>query len=446
MQKPVIWTDNIEVTYNLGKSNEFKALKNITTDIVQNEYIILFGPSGCGKSTLLFSMFGILKPSTGKVFVKGDSVYDMTPEEFVHFQRKTMGIMYQQFNLIPSISVMDNVALPLIFAGVSPRKREKRAKLLLERYGIMGVAHKRPGLLSGGQQQRVSVARSLVNDPEILIADEPVGNLDAISSKAVMDTLDEINQVDKKTIVLVTHDAKHLPYAHRVYYMHYGVLKRIVPNPEKEQIRRLTPGETIVTEIEQLARIYPYDTPKMLRVKSVVNYLTQSLSFDQILRLEQVSESVIDGRMSAGIFQRILTEDYSRGGVGIKADTAREMAKKMKGVITESRDVARYRKLKKKTKVGTTNHHLVLKIRDYLVNERGFDISQLQKDRLTGIISNRISGYTRKEDFKAQIALPLEQNGVGLPKRDAHAVTRYLEKLVAQGVHGAYSKSDDGGE
>ena len=435
MQKPIIYSDNIEVTYNLGKDNEFKALKGVNVGIVAREYIILFGPSGCGKSTLLYSIFGVLKPSAGKIYVKGDSIYDYDPMEMVHFQRKTMGIMYQQFNLIASISVLDNVSLPLIFAGFSQSKREKKAMELLERFGIANVADKRPTLLSGGQQQRVSVARSLVNDPEILIADEPVGNLDSVSSKAVMDTLDQINQRDKKTIILVTHDAKHLPYAHRVYYMKDGFVDRVVANPEKPQVKKSIPGETIVTEIEQIQRIYPYDTPQMLRVKSVVNYLTQKISFDQILRLEKLAQDIIDGKMSEEIFCKVLKEDYDKGGVGINGEVSKEMAEKMVKILTQSRDVARYRKLKKKVKIGTTHHEFVQRIRDHIIEEGAAELTPLQMERLSVIIANRMSGFIKKTDFKIQLGLPLEKNGAGLDKITIHKLTRYLEKLIAQGVH-----------
>lgn len=436
MQKPIIWTDNVEITYNAGKSNEFKALQNINVEVIAQEYIILFGPSGCGKSTLLYSMFGVLPPQLGKVYVKGKSVYDLTPMELVHYQRKTMGIMYQQFNLIPSITVLDNVALPLIFAGVSSHKREKKAMQLLERFDIAHVANKRPGLLSGGQQQRVSVARSLVNDPEILIADEPVGNLDSISSKAVMDTLDQINLEDKKTILLVTHDAKHLPYAHRIFYLKDGFLDRIVPNPEKPQVKKLEPGETIITEIEQIQRIYPYDTPKMLRVKSVINYLTQSLTFDQILRLEKVSQDMIDGRIGEGVFREKLSLEYGKGGVGLKKEVSDEMAHKMRKILEQSVDVARYRKLRKRVTLDTTHHEIIQRIRAYLMIELNTHLTAMQSERLSVVIANRLAGYTKKDDFRDQIELPLEENGVGIDKHASHDLTRYLEKLIAQGVHG----------
>ena len=165
MAKPIIFGDKIEITYNLGQENEFKANKGATIEIYDQEYIILFGPSGCGKSTLLYCMFGVLAPSSGQMIVNGESIYDFEPMQMVMFQRKTMGIMYQSFNLIPSITVLDNVALPLIFDGVGVRERNDRAMELCRRFMIDNVSHKRPTLLSGGQQQRVSVDRSPVSEP-----------------------------------------------------------------------------------------------------------------------------------------------------------------------------------------------------------------------------------------------------------------------------------------
>lgn len=435
MRKPIIYTENTEITYNPGKSNEFKALKGVNVEIFPKEYIILFGPSGCGKSTLLYSMFGVLPPSAGKMYVKGDSIYDYDHMQMVHFQRKTMGIMYQSFNLINSISVLDNVALPLVFAGVPAHKRIERAQELLKRFGIDHVADKVPVNLSGGQQQRVSVARSLVNDPEILIADEPVGNLDSISAEQVMDTLEQINLRDKKTVLLVTHDAKYLPYAHRILYMKDGYVDRMVVNPEKEQIIKVRPGETIVTEIEQIARLFPYASPEELRVKSVINYLTQSISFDQITQLEKYVETMIEGRMGPGVFFELLQKDQKEGGIGLNEKEATELAQKMHNILKRSLDVRRFRKQKEKPNAIMPNEEAVSDLRDYLLEEQQlFELTEQQKSYLDGIIRNRVSGIIRKEEFKEQLSIPVEQRGVGLDMRTSHDLARYFEKLIAQGV------------
>jgi len=214
------------------------------------------------------------------VLVKNENPYKYNVKQMVHFQRSTVGIIYQSFNLIPSLSVLDNVTLPLIFAGIGRAERDRRGMQLLKRFGVDQQAHKLSTNLSGGQSQRVAVARSLVNDPEILFADEPVGNLDSLSADAVMGTLEEINMKDRKTVILVTHDAKLLPYAHRVYYLRDGQVEREVINPQKKQIKQTDPGTSVLSEIEKLARIYPYASAEELRVKSIVNFLTQDIGFD----------------------------------------------------------------------------------------------------------------------------------------------------------------------
>lgn len=433
--RSIITTQNVDVTYNAGQSNEFKALVDVTIEIAAREYIIFFGPSGCGKSTLLYSIFGVLAPTAGKVVVKGDSIYDFEPMDLVMYQRKTMGIMYQSFNLIPSLTVLDNVQLPLIFAGFPPSTRERRAMELLDRFGIAHVAHKRPALLSGGQQQRVSVARSLVNDPEILIADEPVGNLDAVSAEAVMNTLEEINQNDKKTVLLVTHDAKYLPYAHRVFYLDYGKVDRIVPNPEKRQIIKVRPGETIVTEIEQLARIYPYDTPAQLRVKSIINYLTQNLSFDQIVRLEKMTQLVIEGTLSEDQFRSILTADYERGGCGIKPEQAAEMTRRMYQVLGQSQDVVRFRRETRGVDtIDMARFELVKHIQGYMLAEYRVTPDSKLLEQLTKSVTSRVYGYITREEFHRQLRLSEEEGGGGFDIYMAADLSRYIEKLIAQGV------------
>jgi len=435
MQRPLIYTKNLDITYNLGKSNEFKALADVNIEIYPREYVILFGPSGSGKSTLLYSIFGVLRPSSGKVFVKGDSIYDYSAQEMVEYQRNRTGIMYQKFNLISSITVLDNVSLPLIFAGISPIERERRASKLLERYGITQVAHKRPTMLSGGQQQRVSVARSLVNNPEILIADEPVGNLDSISAKAVMDTLEEINERDQKTVILVTHDAKHLPYAHRVIYLKDGAVERIVSNPEKKQIKKTKSGETIVTEIEQLARLFPYASIEDLRVKSIVNYCTQDLSFDQLVRLERFTREVIQGNFDRGIFLHTLLEEYDKGGVGADVEFAQKIALKTEQILKRSHEILRYRRSGHETQsVDTSMRGIVKDITDFLLKENDLEISAIQSRRLEDSVKNRIGGFIEKEEFKEQVRSPVEKGGAGIGHHLTHEVSRYLEKLIAQGV------------
>lgn len=436
MAKPIVYVDHVEITYNLGKENEFKANKGTTLEVYDQEYIILFGPSGCGKSTLLYSIFGVLAPSAGKMYVNGESIYDYAPMEMVLFQRKTMGIMYQQFNLIPSITVLDNVALPLIFDGIGPREREIRAMDLCKRFSVDKVTNKLPTHLSGGQQQRVSAARSLVNDPQILIADEPVGNLDSITAAAVMATLDEINQRDKKTIFLVTHDAKLLPRAHRVVYMSDGHVLRVVPNPEKKQIAKMEPGSTIITEIEQVARIYPYDSPNELQAKSLTNYLTEELTFDQITKLQKLTEHVIDGKMDYPEYMQVMMRSELDNGIGIPVARASSMVEKLRQVVEQSHNVARYRRATSKDGSETyiRNSEYVNRIAEFLATQASINLAPKAKAAFEDVIKQRIGGFTRKEDFSKQLQVSVEEGGVGLHAKQAFDVTRLIEKLIALGT------------
>ncbi|HUO50780.1 MAG TPA: ABC transporter ATP-binding protein [Candidatus Paceibacterota bacterium] len=434
MAKVAIQADKLVITYNKGKSNEFNALNNINAEIYPREYIILFGPSGCGKSTLLYTILGGNVPDSGHMFVQGEDIYAYNPAEMNHYQQSIIGIVYQQFNLITSISVLDNVALPRLFMNMPPSERNERARVLLRRFGIPErLENKTPVMMSGGQQQRVAVARSLINDPQILLADEPVGNLDSISAEHVMDSFKEINTKDRKTVILVTHDAKYLPYAHRVFYMRDGILRRIVVNPEVEQIKRVKPGETIVTEIEQLARLYPYAEPIELKVKSLVNFATQSMGFAQIERIEKGVLEVLKGSMDEDLFCKYLSRPGVEGGAGMHEESSRDMAKKIFGIVKYSRAIARFRDEVSNDAMFVHQQKFVDDLLMYLREEIGFPATQEQLTLLRTAVADRISGITSADDFAERLALPPDMGGGNFDENYAALISRYLEKLIAQG-------------
>lgn len=434
MAKTAIQVDHLQITYNKGQANEYKALNNVVAEIYPREYIILFGPSGCGKSTLLYTILGGIVPVDGHMYVQGEDIYAYTPAEMNQYQRAVIGIVYQQFNLIASLNVLDNVALPMIFLNSSVADRNARAKVLLRRFGIPErVEDKRPMMMSGGQQQRVAVARALVNDPEILLADEPVGNLDSISAEHVMESFSEINERDRKTVILVTHDAKYLPYAHRVFYMRDGALRRIVVNPEKTQVKRTKPGETIVTEIEQLARMYPYAEPIDLKVKSVVNFATQNMNFSQIERLEKAVLEVLKGAIDEDMFLHKLKTRMVEGGIGLEDAQAVEMTKRIFKLFNRSRDVQRFRQGMHEDGVFMHQHQLVERLLEYLAEEVGIRTTAVQLTVLREAVTDRVGGITNADEFLKRLVLTPEMGGVGYPERDASAVAWHLEKLIAQG-------------
>lgn len=440
MAKPLIVCRNLDITYNKGKSNEYKALQNVNTDIYEGEYIILFGPSGCGKSTLMYAIQGSLPPGDGTLLIRGDDVYSYPPQERVFFQRHIMGIIFQSFNLIGSLSVLDNVALPMIFCDANKATRERRAQMLLDRFGVGHVSHKIPAMLSGGQQQRVSVARSMVNDPQILLADEPTGNLDSISTQQVMDKIDEINTFDKRTIIMVSHNAAHLSYAHRVYYLKDGLIVREVVNPQRKQIKPVKEGETIVTELEQLARLFPYDSVDTLRVKSLTNFLTQDYTFSQLVRLEKAINLLIKGMIHKKAFIDALVKKYDEGGVGIDQKTAEEMARVSVALVTQSSDIKRFRADNESDAVFFMQYKFAERVREYLLMQHNIPLTKTMQANLTTLIADRLAGIHGETQFHHGLLDAVKDGGLGLKEKIADEMSRYMEKMIALGVDVSYKK------
>jgi putative ABC transport system ATP-binding protein len=441
MPQPIIKISDMSIIYNHGKDNEFKASDNINMEIYPEEYIIFFGPSGCGKSTTLYSILGVLAPTMGTVEVKGQNIYAYSPEELVKFQTKTIGIVYQSFFLISSLTVADNVSLPQIFQGIHPDERRKRSVELLHRFGIEKQADKLPDALSGGQSQRVAVARAFVNDPDILLADEPVGNLDSFSADAVMGTLEEINQKDHKTIILVTHDAKYLPYAHRVFYMRDGHVVRIVPNPEKKQMAKIDKQKTLVTEFEQLAKIHPYLSPIELKVKSVINYLTQDFTFDQLQRLESAVKLMVERKIKKDVFYDILIKKFSEGGVEFSQSLAKVMSEKVDTILKQSDDVRRYRRRLEQNVFFSKEEVIIQRLTSYLLTQYKGTITPFQTRRLREAVYERVAGIIRREPFEERLVRSLEDGGAGFAPKVGRELTTYFEKLLIQGLDLDYEQS-----
>jgi putative ABC transport system ATP-binding protein len=204
MPNPVISTRNIVKTLPLGKT-VVHALRGITLDVYQGELVSIVGPSGSGKSTLLGIIGGLDAPTSGQVFLDGVDISRMNEDQLTDIRNKKIGFIFQFFNLIPTLTALENVALPLQFASKRQFKPNQRAKELLTLLGLKDRMHHRPNQLSGGQQQRVAIARALANNPPLILADEPTGNLDTESGKAVLHALRTIRQESGTTIVIVTH-------------------------------------------------------------------------------------------------------------------------------------------------------------------------------------------------------------------------------------------------
>jgi putative ABC transport system ATP-binding protein len=220
---------DLEKTYAAGGAT-VRALRGVDLKIPRGEMVAVMGPSGCGKTTLLNCLSGLDGLDSGEVLIGGESISEMSERKRTRFRAEQMGFIFQTYNLIPVLSAAENVELPLLVAGIKPKEARRRATAALEMVGVPDQASKRPNEMSGGQQQRVTVARSLVNEPAIVWADEPTGALDSETSKEIVELLVRLNREQAHTFVLVTHDASVAARAHRTVRMRDGLIEGDEPN------------------------------------------------------------------------------------------------------------------------------------------------------------------------------------------------------------------------
>jgi putative ABC transport system ATP-binding protein len=223
MQTAIIQLENIEKSYFMG-NHTIPVLKGIGLAIQRNEYVALMGPSGSGKSTLMNILGCLDSPTGGKYVLNGQDVSKMSDDELAQVRNNEIGFVFQQFNLLPRLTAVENVALPLVYAGISKKDRIERALEALRKVGLADRSHHKSNELSGGQIQRVAIARALVNNPSLLLADEPTGNLDSKTSIEVMDLFSQIHAAGN-TVVLVTHEEDIAAYAHRVVRLRDGLVE-----------------------------------------------------------------------------------------------------------------------------------------------------------------------------------------------------------------------------
>jgi len=226
MMQTIVRTTDLAKRYGEGEAT-VSALNGVSCEIYEGEYLSIMGPSGSGKSTLFNMIGGLDKPTAGSVYVNSVDIAQLTPRELAFLRCHTIGYIFQTFNLIQVRTALENVTLPMLFAGLQPDEADRAGMALLDRVGLHDRYHHRPAELSGGQQQRVAIARALANSPSIVLADEPTGNLDLKTGQEIIDLLRQLNQEQGVTIISATHDHKMLDVSDRIFHIRDGQLAEV---------------------------------------------------------------------------------------------------------------------------------------------------------------------------------------------------------------------------
>lgn len=410
---PLVEVKNLNLIYDIGTPRETHALKDISLRIYPEEYVIFYGPSGCGKSTLLYCISGLLTPTSGAVAILGNDITGFSGREMANFHRKTIGIVFQAYNLVPTLSIIDNVALPQIWRGVPPRLREELALKALKDLGLDHLVKRLPQELSGGQQQRVAIARSLINNPPLLLGDEPVGNLDSRSAQGVLEIFSTLNINKKKTVVVVTHDSMLFPYADRIVFMKDGRIIKEEKNARKEAALQFE-------QAEEAEASKTKESAEVKRVRGFADALSDySLTVSEVYLKDKMDDLVVDninGKISLAELKKRLMVPLREGGLGFDDRRAEEFIKKLENILFESA------LLRRKPDDDIQNKPLrseVSELRRYLLTEYAKPLSFTQIKILEEAIGGRLRGSIDDSAFLKVVALPEALNGMGLSGADA---------------------------
>lgn len=429
---------NASVIYNQGLENQVDALLDASLKIERQEYVIIFGPSGCGKSTLLNVIAGLEKPTSGEAYIDDENLNEMDDDQLAKFHCVKVGMIFQAYNILSSLSVRDNIILPQMFLMVDDRKaRRIKADKLLDKFGILAQANKAPSELSGGQQQRIGIARALINDQPVILADEPVGNLDSKSAENVMSILKELNEKDKKTIIMVTHNPEYLDYAHRVFYMKDGKIEREIVNkkhPKLKDKKKITPQER---ELDLLTRSFPGFSEAQLhtlmvpfKAKILSEYLLASEDVDQIQKIEELVKKRMLGKIVKYEFRMMLDRSMEKGGVGLDERTASNYSHKVEKILKSAKLLQKNLK-KNALEFNLEESELKIKlISRYLTCSFTKEISETQKERLEKSVGMRFNNEIDKDAFNKILDASLKDGGVGLDKRVVRKVVKDVEIIL----------------
>ncbi|MDP2668666.1 MAG: ABC transporter ATP-binding protein [bacterium] len=425
MSEPIIKLEHLDFFYSKGTPAEVHALNDVSLEIEKGQYVSFFGPSGSGKSTALYAVAGVDQPMSGKVIIGGRNILELSPRALAIYRQIGVGIIFQNFNLIPSIKNIDNITLPMAFLGISVEKRRMRAMELFKRLDIEKLADRYPYELSGGQQQRVGIARALANDPPIILADEPIGNLDSTNAEHVLGLLKEFHEKDKKTIVIITHEAWSLRDVEKVFYLKDGAIIK-TENKKQSPVKKI--GATYYNE-----ELFPELPSINARAKTLSELILRGYSKLEVERLEVFLSKRLMGQISGAELMDHLDKPFKAGGVGLWKGKARKISDIIEAILREEKELEEiYRKLE-------TNPELPLyaeieRLRTWLLEGSKIKMSPLQVDCLNEIIYERIRGIINEEQFEKVLNLSTSHGGVGLRIRTSLKISERLEAILGTGA------------
>jgi putative ABC transport system ATP-binding protein len=441
--KSIVRTEKLNVVYFPGKPNQVNAVTDANLEIYPGEFIIFFGPSGCGKSTLLYAIAGLERNIRGNIFIADKNLAKFKSKDLDYHSQHTIGMIFQAYYLISSLSVLNNIILPQFSLKTKNKDREKKALELLQFFGVDKQRDKYPNELSGGQQQRVAICRSLINDPELILADEPTGNLDSKSATDVMNLLLELNEKKGKTVILVTHSPGSLDYAHRVFHMKDGRIINTTINREKNQpiAKTILKANPLAKDLETTGESHQTATGTIssksevladLKAKEIVMETLTGLSSDEIDRIETIVEKMLLGSVKSNSKELLncLDNDIYRKGVGLDSRTANNLTTKIKQLIKEIKDLHRAEE-KTKNKISHDPDRQIASIRRYIFKQ--FKIRPAASQAVVNfdnLIKDRLAGLIDQLEVGKNLNLPVADGGVGLDKRLVDKISKHIELLI----------------
>ncbi len=430
-EESIIELKGVNFVYNKGKENAFQALYDINLKIKKNDFVIIFGPSGCGKSSLLNVISGLEKPDEGEVRVEEMVRSQMTKKDQVKFHREKIGMIFQAYNLIPTLNVLDNVSIPQIFLNKRKKEREEIALSFLDKLGIKEYAKRIPTELSGGQQQRIGIARTLVNNQPIILADEPVGNLDSKSANNVMHILNSLNKEEGKTIIMVSHNPENIIWGNHIIYMKDGKIEKEEYRDNKGNIEELQKkkGGQDITDIEVLLRNFQGLTKEQIRMmiapmkaKILARAAIFNLEENQLKQLEDgIRQRILNTINPKEFFDR-LDKSEERGGIELNSRTAQRISEKIEEVIKIAQIASEKEKFSDDERASVVMKHIA--------SQEGITVDPEKLNNLRRFIKNRLNSEIDRKEFAELLDRNEEDGGVGLNKQTAKKIAKQIDMIL----------------